>query len=126
MTQGGPHIVQPHPLSPALNGHGVNILNLDAELDALDLSPVPMQIGGKVYLVRRDLTGSEINQYWELARAQKDVEALAVLVGAEDGATLSAVLDALPHQKMQLVLKRVMITAGLLTDDGTSGESRAS
>lgn len=128
MTQGSPlSPVPPHPLGPALNGHAIAPLDLDIELDELDLSPKAVKIGGKIYLVRRDLTGPEIQQYWNLVRAQNDAEALALLVGPEDGATLNAVLDALPQAKMQLIVKRIMQSAGLLLDDGgQSGESGAS
>lgn len=119
MTQGSP-------LSPALNGYGITPLNLDAELEEIDLSPVPVSLAGRTYLVRRDLTGDEIRRYWELARAAKDAEAFSILVGPEDGAILNAVLDSMPKTRFDLAAKRIMQTAGLMAADGNPGESKAS
>lgn len=103
----------------------VDAFDLDLELDALDLSPQPVKLAGVTYMVRRDLTGREIVKYWELARKQKDVEALAMLVG-DDAVALNKVLEGLPQQKMQVVVKRIMQKAGLLTADGDQGEVKAS
>lgn len=110
--------------SPALNGHAVE-LDLDVELDALDLSPRPVKLGGVTYLVRRDLTGKEIAKYWELVKKQKDTEALALLVG-DDAVALNQLLEQLPQQRMQLAVQRIMQTAGLLSGAGEQGESKAS
>jgi hypothetical protein len=110
--------------SPALNGHAVE-LDLDVELDALDLSPRPIKLGGTTYTVRRDLTGKEIAKYWDLVKKQKDTEALALLVG-DDAVALNTVLEKLPQQRMQLAVQRIMQTAGLLNTAGEQGESAAS
>jgi hypothetical protein len=119
MTQGSP-------LSPALNGYGITPLNLDAELDEIDLSPAPMTIGGRTYLVRRDLTGDEIRNYWELVRVPDDRAAFSILVGAEEGAILYAVLESMPKARFDLAAKRIMQAAGLMAADDQPGESKAS
>lgn len=119
MTQGSP-------LSPALNGYGITPLNLDAELDEIDLSAVPISLAGRTYLVRRDLTGSEIRLYWEHVRAQRDTDAFAILVGPEDAVILNAVLDSMPQQRMTHVARRIMQAAGLMAADDQPGESKAS
>ena len=123
-------------MSAETNGHPLlgNVLDLDAELDSIDLAPVPMKIGGKVYEIRRDLTGQEIADYYRLAdessaaekpstRSAKQIEALSLLlVTGADAAALSAILDALPQQRMVVAVRRIMATAGLVTDSGQLGE----
>lgn len=100
-------------------------LDLDVLIDAIDLSPKPVKLGGHVYRVRRDLTGPEIVQYWELVRAKDDTTALSLLVG-EDAVALNTTLEQLPQARMTLAVQKLMEAAGLVSAAGDSGESAAS
>ena len=103
-------------------------IDLDAELGELDLSPVPMRVGGAVYFVRRDLTAAQVRDYWARAAAKDDEGALELLLGDRAAAAqLNAALDAMPQQRSQLALARMMEKAGLMEPaGGGAGESAAS
>lgn len=108
--------------------NGVNVLDefdLDAELDAIDLSPRPVKLGGVTYMVRRDHTAKDVVLYWELVKQSKDVEALAMLVG-DDAAALNTFLEQLPKPRMTRAVQALMQQAGLLTMEGEQGEAKAS
>lgn len=109
------------------NGHPLigNLVDLDAELDDLELKPVPMKLGGHVYEIRTDLTNREMAEYWRLSGLNKDVDALTVIVVSE-AAALSAYLDALPQKKVNIVVRRLLAAAGLIAETGEQGESSAS
>lgn len=111
--------------SPERNGHVVEF-DLDAELDDIDLAPVPVKLGGVTYQVRRDLTAGEVQQFWTLLRANdKDEEALYLLVG-DSAVSLKSALDDLPRARMERAVQVLLQKAGLATAAGDQGEVKAS
>lgn len=100
------------------NGSSVD---LDALLATKMLEPKQVKLDGYVYSVRTDLTGVEVLKYFALANDKKDVEGLALLVGARDAKKLNAVLTKLPHAHMTLVVQEFMVAAGIV-----NGVSQAS
>jgi hypothetical protein len=120
-------VKQGSPLS-TVNGHQADEFDLDAELAAIDLSPQPLKFAGATYLVRRDLTGQEVAEFWRLLRSPSDADdesALAILVG-EDAVALNTALTKLPQPRMQRAVQVILQKAGLTTTTGDSGESKAS
>lgn len=109
------------------NPLAVDALDLDALLAERSLDPKPVKLKGKTYMVRRDLTGQEVADYFKLVRASedRDVEALSILVG-DEAVGLNEALNALPQQHMQLAVQKVMAVAGLITEGSDEGESQAS
>jgi hypothetical protein len=113
---------------PAVKGHPVDEFDLDAELEAIDLSPRPLKLGGVTYEVRRDLTGKEVAEFWRLLRSSNDdddVLALALLVG-DDAVALNTVLAQLPQARMERAVQVILEKAGLTKPTGDQGESKAS
>lgn len=113
--------------STETNGHPLlgNLVDLDAMIDAVELKPVPMKLGGQVYEIRTDLTNREMAEYWRLTGLNEDIEALTVIV-VSNAADLSAYLDSLPQKHVNLVVQRILVAAGLLAETGELGESQAS
>jgi hypothetical protein len=101
------------------------VLDLDQLLAERELTPVPVKLGGKNYMVRRDLTSAEVAEFYKLCNEGKDVDALAVLV-ANAPVMLNKALEKLPRQHMILVLQKMMEAAGLIPKGGNEGESKAS
>lgn len=97
------------------------VIDLDALLASRSLDPVPVKLGGKTYMVRRDLTGTEAAQYYTLINEGKDVDALALLV-SNAPVMLNKALEKLPRQHMILVVQKMMEAAGLLAAGGSEGE----
>jgi hypothetical protein len=89
-------------------------LDLDALLATRMLEPKPVKLDGHVYSVRTDLTGAEVTKYFALANDKKDVEGLAILVGARDAKKLNGVLEKLPRAHMVLVVNELMVAAGIV------------
>jgi hypothetical protein len=113
----------------ALNGQ-VPAIDLDAQLEAIDLSPRPVKLGGVTYQVRRDLTGAEVAEFYRYLNAGKDVESLAILVG-DDSVALHATMEKLPRARMNQAVKVILQTAGLQVQvageqAGEPGEASAS
>jgi hypothetical protein len=103
-----------------------DVLDLDELLASRKLDPVSIKLGGKVYKVRRDLTGAEVADFYRLASDGKDVDALAILVTSAP-VMLNKTLERLPVAHMKLVLQKFMEAAGLLVKgQEDSGESQAS
>jgi hypothetical protein len=104
-------------------------LDLDALLASRVLSPKPVKLAGKTYMVRTDLTGAETAKYFKLANDKKDVEAIALLLVDGQGAKeINALLDKLPREHMNIVLRELMLAAQVAvgTSEADSGESKAS
>lgn len=106
------------------NPLGVPTLDLDALLSEASLEPRPIKLMGKVYQVRRDLTGAEVAEYWKLVREGKDVDALSMIVSAP--VMLNKVLEKLPREHMLIAVREIMQAAGLVDMVGDAGESKAS
>lgn len=104
-----------------------NIRDLDALLASKSLEPQPVKLGGHTYMVRTDLTGKQILQYFALANSGKDVEGLALLVGNAPAKKLNAYLETLPQKHMVTVVNEIMAIAGVVNSAPESeGESKAS
>lgn len=101
------------------------VVDLDALLATRELTPVPVKLGGKTYMVRRDLTGTEAAEFFKLSQDGKDVDALAILV-TNAPVMLNKTLEKLPRQHMVLVVQKMMEAAGLIPAGSTEGESQAS
>lgn len=110
--------------SPALTASGE--VDLDAVGDEIDLSPVPVRLAGQVYTVRRDLTGAEVQRFWQLSAAKDDLGALRMLVGIA-AEQLNAALEQMPNARMLAVMRAILVQAGLVEESGKpAGESPAS
>ncbi|WHT21021.1 hypothetical protein N8J89_08120 [Crossiella sp. CA-258035] len=113
-------------------GNVSNVIDLDALLAKRLLKPVPTVLGGHTYQVRTDLTGAEITEYFSLTGEGKDVEALTLLVGADDAERLNTALADLPQAHMTLVVRKIMTSAGVIrgvpedADEGSVGEGESS
>lgn len=108
-----------------------NILDLDALLAKRVLAPKPVKLAGKTYMVRTDLTGSEVGRYFQLANDKKDVEALALLLVDGKGAKeINALLETLPRDHMNIVVRELMVAAqivnGVTATEDETGEFEAS
>lgn len=93
------------------------LMDLDAQLDAIDVSPKQVKLGGQTFNVRRDLTQVEVGNYFTLVNEQRDQEALAILVGAVDAPRLNDLVGALPRPRMVKAIQELMKVAGLIGDD---------
>lgn len=100
-------------------------LNLDALLDKIDVSPKPLRLGGKVYMVRRDLNAEEASRCLSLINAGKELEATAMLVG-DAAVDLDNVLKSLPRPRLLAASQHILSVAGLVQPGGAMGESQAS
>jgi hypothetical protein len=114
---------------PGTRNNGTNplivpTLDLDALLAEASLEPRPVKLMGKTYHVRRDLTGTQVTEYWKLVREGKDVDALAMIVTAP--VMLNKILEKLPREHMLIVVREIMQAAGLVDMVGDVGEARAS
>jgi hypothetical protein len=104
-------------------------LDLDALLAKRVLAPKPVKLAGKTYMVRTDLTGAEVTKYFELANEKKDVEGLALLlVGGKGAKEINALLEKLPREHMNIVVRELMVAAQIVigTSEAGVGESKAS
>jgi hypothetical protein len=105
-------------------------IDLDGELAEIDLSPVTVKLGGRKYKIRRDLTGKEVLEFWQLLVKLDDAAAFSILVGPEDGPQLNEHLDSLPQKRRTKATRRLTILAELRTEadfaEGKPGESSAS
>src|SRR5687767_9844968 len=97
----------------AQNQNG-NILDLDALLATRLLKPKPVKLQGHTYQVRTDLTGDQVVEYFKLADAKEDVKALTILVGSASAKKLNSVLQKLPREHMNLVVREFMVAAGIV------------
>lgn len=97
------------------NGH---VLDLDALLAGRLLKPKPVKLLGHTYQVRTDLTGAQVTEYFKLVNDGEEVEALTLLVGRTGAKKLDAALKKLPREHMNLVVREIMIAAGIVV--GTS------
>lgn len=102
---------------------GANELDLDALIAARSLDPVPVKLGGKTYMVRTDLTGTEAAKFFKLSNEGKDVDALKMIVPSA-AVDLNKVLEKLPRTHMIMVVQKLIQAAGLV--GSTEGESKAS
>src|SRR5687768_3167017 len=97
------------------------LLDLDALMAKRVLAPKPVKLVGETYHVRTDLTGAEVTEYFRLANAKKDVEAIALLlVNGEGAAEINAVLETLPREHMNLVVQELMVAAGVVVGVSSS------
>lgn len=104
-----------------------NIRDLDALLAARSLEPQAVKLGGHTYMVRTDLTGKQITEYFALANSGKDVEGLAMLVGKQHARKLNTFLEGLPQKHMVTIVNEIMAIAGVVNGVPQSeGESKAS
>lgn len=102
-------------------------LNLDDILGRIDVSPKPVRLAGRVYMVRRDMTSVEATQCLRLIQQDKELEATAMLLQSHDDAVaLDAALRDLPHARRELASTHILRTAGIVTAGGDLGESPAS
>lgn len=105
----------------------VDTLDFDALLAERSLEPKPVNLKGRTFYVRTDLTGQEMADYFRLTRAaeDRDVEALSILVG-DDATDLNGILNWLPQKHMVFIVRKIMEAAGLITSGDDEGESEAS
>lgn len=99
-------------------------LNLDDLLGKIDVTPKPVRLGGRVYMVRRDLTAAEASTCIRLINEGKELEATALLVG-DDAVALDATISALPRQHQLVASQHLLQVAGIMAG-GDLGESPAS
>jgi hypothetical protein len=106
-----------------------DVLDLDALISKRVLAPKPVRLAGKTYMVRTNLTGTEVTDYYKLAGDKRDTEALALLVG-DDAAELNALLETLPREHMNIVVRELMVASGIVigvsATEEEAGESKAS
>lgn len=100
-------------------------IDLADAFEEIDVSPKPVKLGGRTYLVRRDLTSAEVEKFWKLAGQKDDAAALEVLV-VEGGRELSAAIAALPARHSQPALDRVLDIGQVPGRKGDTGEYVAS
>lgn len=113
------------PKHKAQAASGAAAIDLDALLAARTLAPRPVKFRGHTYAVRTDLTPAEVVRYHQLAQANEDAEAFAILVGAEDAARLDAALNAIPTQHVRAAVRGLLDATGcftgLVADDEPAG-----
>lgn len=105
--------------TPTARANGAT-LDLDAILAARELKPQTVKLGGKNYTIRRDLTGPQVRQYWDLVKDGKDVDALALICNAP--VALNRALEKLPREHMEIAVREIMQAAGIVTARGDAGE----
>lgn len=97
-------------------------VDLDALLAAAVLEPAPLTLAGKTYMVRTDLTGGEVLLYVKLTNAGKQLEALSLLIGADDAVALQAYIESLPRLHQRIVNSELMRASRALADFAASVE----
>lgn len=116
--------------TPARNA---GVIDLDAMLFQRSTKPATVRLSGRDFELRRDLSAEEVVQCWVLFGEGKDDAAWKVLLGEEDGPALNKMIQSLPQQMYQHVLRKLLATAGLKMDppedsaeseeDGDEGKS---
>ncbi|ATE56144.1 hypothetical protein GCM10010428_49690 [Actinosynnema pretiosum subsp. pretiosum] len=93
-----------------------DVEDLGALVVARQLTPAPKRLFGLDFAVRRDLTPEEYVEYWHTVSKGQDAASLAMLLTEPALAEqLNAQLDVLPREHMNVILARIMRTAGVLT-----------
>lgn len=92
------------------------VLDLDAQLAARMLEPVPVRLGGHVYRVRTDLTGEETAAALAAFRRADDVAGWTLVLGAADAKRFDKYLAKLPKQKVDLAVRAMMRASVVLAE----------
>jgi hypothetical protein len=124
---------QQHTAPPAPNGYTVrvqdsNVIDLDAQLAAIDTGPQPVRLNGHTYQVRRNFTAAEARAIMGLAAKGDDspedeLRLWTALVGAEDAERLRNVTENLPNLHAQRIIAQIWVAAGLGQAGGALGEA---
>ncbi|GAA3877780.1 hypothetical protein GCM10022243_48130 [Saccharothrix violaceirubra] len=101
---------------------GHDVLDLDDDTP-IPLAPIEVSVFGRVWTVRREWTPADAMRYWVLAHRRKDAEAMALLVGDGDAAAFAEIIAAVPLERSQGKLRRLLKIAGLLARDAQDEES---
>jgi hypothetical protein len=109
------------------------IIDIDAMLIQRSTDPVIIRLGGREWLIRRDLTAEEVVNFWKLSDSNESVAAWALLTGDDESAQdLHATITPLPAEIFVNVSRQIIRAAGLsitgtdLESAGGSGNSKAS
>jgi len=107
-------------------------INLDDDLiDQRLAKPQPIQLAGREFSVRRDLTAEEIYRFWGFVSVNDAGEALALLLSipVPEAKELDAILQGLPAVMYVKKIHKLTQVAGLKRGDekeDTAGESTPS
>ncbi|AXX32070.1 hypothetical protein APASM_4705 [Actinosynnema pretiosum subsp. pretiosum] len=107
-----------------------HVEDLGALVVARQLTPARKNLFGLDFAVRRDLSAEEYVAYWRTVSEGQDAASLAMLLTEPAVADqLNAQLNVLPREHMNIILARIMRTAGVLTrtaaDENQGAEDEA-
>lgn len=91
-----------------------DVLDLTGLLAARALKPRKATFAGIDIEIRRDLTAAEVVEFFGLINADKERDALSMLVGDAAAADLAGKVNPLPMEHRQTVYQRIMREAGAL------------